>query len=95
MEGGELIMQIALTLQHMFPNAVLCVDFDVEHTAGEEPKISKWNLEVPQPTVEEIQSHWTANEAAIMAANQPPKSELEILKETVDQLVLDNLMGGF
>lgn len=88
MEGGESIMQLALTLTHMYPGA----KFDVVQYADGTLVIEKWEHTDPQPTLEEVEAYWTENEQEITESIKPSKTELEILKETVDQLVLDNLM---
>jgi hypothetical protein len=85
-EGGELIMQVALTLKHMYPGA----KFDVVEYANGELVIEKWEHSEPQPSMEAIQAHWNINEAVIM---EKPKTEFELLKEAVDELILQG--SGF
>lgn len=82
-------MQIGLILKAMFPN----VEFGKYEVVNGE--ITVWKLEDPQPTAEELEAYWMEHKQQLLSEQlKPPKTEFEILKETVDQLVLDDLMRG-
>jgi hypothetical protein len=55
-------MNIAITLQHLFPDSIDRVDWSVVDD-GDGPKIAEWNLSEPKPTTTELQAAWAeANE---------------------------------
>jgi hypothetical protein len=81
-------MNKALAIKHLFPTAVPGRDFLVKDD-GDGQYIAEWNLQENIPTEAELQSAWEAYRPP-----EPPKSKVELLQETVDQLVVDNLMRG-
>lgn len=83
-------MDVYKTLKHLYPDLKADKDYELKQEKAE-VFISKWNLDKEQPTQEEIAAAW--EEIKDISIPQP-KTELEILQETVDQLVLDNLMRG-
>lgn len=84
-------MNFYRALKHLYPDLELDIDFVLKDD-GAGPYILKWNPKTPLPTDAALLEAW--NEIKDIPIAQP-KTELEILKETVDQLVLDNLMRGF
>lgn len=86
-------MQIALTLAHMCPGA----RFEVVQYADGNVVIENWKHTEPKPSKEEIEAHWVANEAAILEANNPQPSGLELLKkqqELMQAAIDDIILGG-
>lgn len=83
-------MQIALTLAHMYPTAT----FNVVQYADGTTDIENWNHADPQPTMTDIESYWSANETAILEANQPQPTELDNVKKTLTDLSYDLMMNG-
>ncbi|MDF2789827.1 MAG: XkdW protein [Neobacillus sp.] len=78
-------MQIATTILHMYPNINL-TDFEVYRYPNDTWKITKWNLPVPKPTVQQITSYWDVHKDEILLEQQSPPSELVVLKEENVQL---------
>lgn len=62
-----------------------CTEVEIPEVGLYHPRLvsGKWVEGMPQTEIDALKAH------------TPPKSELEQLRETVDQLVLDNLMRGF
>jgi len=56
-------MNIAITLQHLFPNSIDRVDWSVVDD-GDGQRISEWNLADPQPTPEQLNAVWEAANSA-------------------------------
>lgn len=85
-------MQIAYTIAHMRPGA----KFDVVEYADGSIEIENWEHEQSKPTKEEIEAHWLENETAIMEANKPQPSELDLLKQKQElmQVAIDDLILG-
>jgi hypothetical protein len=82
-------LNIPICINQIYPNARSGVDFVVRDD-GQGQFISLWNIDAPKPTTEELAVAWEQ-----YLLNPPPKqkTQIEILQETVDQLVLDNLLG--
>ena len=88
-------MQTVWCIQKMFPNATLN-DFEVMINVDGTWKITKWELPDQQPTNDEIETYWNANQQAIEDANKPAPSEMDTLKANQDlmQQALDDLILG-
>jgi hypothetical protein len=88
-------MQIVWAIKEMFPHATLS-DFTVTINGDGEWSITEWKLSDQQPTKEEIEAYWNANQQAILDANKPAPSELDLLKAKQDliQSALDDLILG-
>ena len=56
-------MNIAITLQHLFPDSTPRVDWLVVDD-GSGQRISEWNLADPQPTHEQLNAVWAAANSA-------------------------------
>ena len=56
-------MNIAITLQHLFPDSIDRVDWSVVDD-GDGQKIAEWNLPDTQPTPEQLNTAWTAANSA-------------------------------
>ena len=52
-------MNIAITLQHLFPDSIDRVDWSVVDD-GDGPFIAEWNLPDAQPTPEQLNAAWLA-----------------------------------
>lgn len=55
-------MNYAEAILHIYPEAVILEDFEVNDNNGE--ITIKWNYSQPQPTEEELQTAYTASQAA-------------------------------
>ena len=56
-------MNIAITLQHLFPDSTPRVDWLVVDDGGGQ-RIAEWNLGDPQPTSEQLSAAWSAANSA-------------------------------
>ena len=56
-------MNIAITLQHLFPDSIDRVDWSVVDD-GDGQRIAEWNLADPQPTPEQLNAAWSAANAS-------------------------------
>lgn len=82
-------MDLYKVVKHIYPDLDE-KDFVLKDD-GDGPYILEWFAEITQPTHEELQTVW---EQIKDIPIEKPKTQLEILQETVDKLVLDNLMRG-
>ncbi|OAS17153.1 XkdW family protein [Paenibacillus oryzisoli] len=54
-------MNIAQAIMHLYPQSIPMTDFIVQDDSdGNGPYIAQWNLEDPQPTLDDLQSAWNA-----------------------------------
>lgn len=72
------------------------VEYDEE---GNEVKPAIYEQQVTNPlpegaVIEDRDFEYNEDRGWFETGTVPPKTELEVLKETVDQLVIDALMGG-
>lgn len=88
-------MQVVWALFHMFPD---CNNDNTEVMVFPNGtwEITKWDLPVAKPTIEEIEAYWNTNQQEILDANKPVPSELDTLKANQElmQKALDDLILG-
>jgi XkdW protein len=84
-------MNIALALQHLFPEKKQPDDYYVFEVDGV-PEIIKWNMEVPQPTEEELQTAWNDYLANLPA--EPLTIEQQLEEERVARKRVEARLEG-
>lgn len=76
-------MNKAIAILELFPDATIGEDFEVvDHLDGNGQVISKWELDSPLPSNEELELAW---ESYLNKQNEePPPSEIDLLKQEVE-----------
>lgn len=86
-------MQTCWTIEQMFPNANSS-NYEVMVYSDETWEITKWDLPDQKPIKEEIEAYWNANQQAILDANKPAASEVDLLKKQVADLSFQLMLNG-
>jgi hypothetical protein len=89
-------MEVVWTIKHMYPD-VNDDNLEVVVYPDQSWKITKWNLPDTQPTNEEVEAYWNANQQTILDSNKPASSEIDTLKanqELIQKALDDLILGG-
>lgn len=81
-------MNVYQVIKHLHPQLKAERDF-VLRDDGEGAYILRWNVEIPEPTEEELAQAWEA-----IKSEQPPLSEVEAVKKEMTDLVYELMMKG-
>lgn len=83
-------MNISQAIMHLYPQALPMTDFIVQDDSdGNGPYIAQWNMEDPQPTLEDLQSAWNAMQpTAAQVLNDARTAKINSLNVACNESIL-------